>query len=299
MQTLVNLVSAGLGLAWVPASVMQLQRPGVVYRPLAGDVAAVRDQPGLARAGAAGGAALRRPCAVAGPGRAPAATIAGFQKTRSPLMLVHPQFDPVALQLGPVADPLVRPDLPGRLRPVPVAGRAARALAAGSPTPAGRARDIEDLLFYGVLGVVLGGRLGYVLFYKPGYYAAHPLEVLAVWKGGMSFHGGLLGVLAAMALFARSRGAPFLQVTDLIAPCVPTGPGVGAHRQLHQRRAVGPCGRPVAALGDGVPAVGHRRCRATRRSCTSSRSKACCCSCCCGGTRSKPRRDRARCRARS
>ena len=53
----------------------------------------------------------------------------------------------------------------------------------------------------------MGGRLGYVLFYKPGYYAANPLEVLAVWKGGMSFHGGLLGVLAAMALFARSAAA--------------------------------------------------------------------------------------------
>ena len=67
-------------------------------------------------------------------------------------------------------------------------------------------RDVEDLLFYGVLGVVVGGRIGYALFYKPGYYAAHPLEVLAVWQGGMSFHGGLLGVLAAMALFARTRG---------------------------------------------------------------------------------------------
>ena len=138
-------------------------------------------------------------------------------------MLVHPQFDPVALALGPVPDPLVRPDLPGRLRPVPLAGRAARALPAGWPQAGWTRRDVEDLLFYGVLGVVIGGRLGYVLFYKPGYYAAHPLEVLAVWKGGMSFHGGLLGVIAAMALFARTRGRTFLQVTDLIAPCVPTG----------------------------------------------------------------------------
>ena len=88
-------------------------------------------------------------------------------------------------------------------------------------------RDIEDLLFYGVLGVVLGGRLGYVLIYKPGYYAVHPLAVFEVWKGGMAFHGGLLGVITAMALFARTRGRQFLDVTDLIAPCVPLGLGSG------------------------------------------------------------------------
>jgi phosphatidylglycerol:prolipoprotein diacylglycerol transferase len=78
-------------------------------------------------------------------------------------------------------------------------------------------------MFYGVLGVILGGRLGYVLFYKPGYYAAHPLEIFAVWKGGMSFHGGLLGVLAAMLVGARLHQRRFLEVTDLIAPCVPLG----------------------------------------------------------------------------
>jgi len=84
-------------------------------------------------------------------------------------------------------------------------------------------RDVEDLLFFGVVGVVLGGRVGYALFYKPDHYLQHPLEILMVWKGGMSFHGGLLGVVLAMALFARLRKRPFLQVTDLIAPCVPTG----------------------------------------------------------------------------
>ena len=84
-------------------------------------------------------------------------------------------------------------------------------------------RDVEDLLFWGVVGVVLGGRIGYALFYKPGHYLANPLEILAVWKGGMSFHGGMLGVILAMVAYARSRGRPWLQVTDLIAPCVPTG----------------------------------------------------------------------------
>ena len=137
-------------------------------------------------------------------------------------MLVHPQFSPVAIQIGPVAihwyglTYLVAFGLflwlgAQRVKLVQFAARG------------WTRRDIEDLLFYGVLGVVLGGRLGYVLFYKFDHYAAHPLEIFAVWKGGMAFHGGLLGVLAAMALFARTRGRPFLEVTDLIAPCVPTG----------------------------------------------------------------------------
>ena len=137
-------------------------------------------------------------------------------------MLTHPQFNPVALALGPVQIhwygltyllafglflwlAIHRARLPWFVR-----------------TGWSR-RDVEDLLFWGVLGVVLGGRLGYTLFYKPAYYAAHPLEILAVWQGGMSFHGGMLGVIVAMALFARSRGRPWLEVTDLIAPCVPTG----------------------------------------------------------------------------
>jgi phosphatidylglycerol---prolipoprotein diacylglyceryl transferase len=84
-------------------------------------------------------------------------------------------------------------------------------------------RDVEDMLFYGVLGVVIGGRLGYAIFYKPGQYLANPLEIFMVWKGGMAFHGGLLGVIAAMALFARSRKRSFLNVMDVVAPCVPTG----------------------------------------------------------------------------
>ncbi len=88
-------------------------------------------------------------------------------------------------------------------------------------------RDVDDLLFYGVLGVVLGGRLGYVFFYKPAYYLSHPGEILAVWQGGMSFHGGLLGVLVALALFAWRRGFHFLEVGDVVAPCVPTGLAAG------------------------------------------------------------------------
>uniref|UniRef100_UPI0019542A6D prolipoprotein diacylglyceryl transferase family protein n=1 Tax=Escherichia coli TaxID=562 RepID=UPI0019542A6D len=79
-------------------------------------------------------------------------------------------------------------------------------------------QDVDDVLFYGVLGVVLGGRLGYCLFYKPDYYVSHLIEVRAVWNGGMSFHGGLLGVLLGLFLFARRRGRGFFEVSDLIAP---------------------------------------------------------------------------------
>jgi len=137
-------------------------------------------------------------------------------------MLVHPQFNPIALQIGPVAihwyglTYLVAFGLFLML---------ARIRVKRSPfVEAGwTARDIEDMLFYGVLGVILGGRLGYVIFYKASYYLGHPLEVFAVWKGGMSFHGGLLGVLVAMLVFGRMRHRRFLEITDLIAPCVPLG----------------------------------------------------------------------------
>lgn len=137
-------------------------------------------------------------------------------------MLVHPQFDPIAIQLGPVAihwyglTYLLAFGL--FLWLAGLRARQPRFAAAGW-----QRSDVEDLLFFGVLGVVIGGRLGYVLFYKPGYYAQNLFEVLAVWKGGMSFHGGLLGVVVAMWLFARWRQRHFLEVTDLIAPCVPTG----------------------------------------------------------------------------
>jgi phosphatidylglycerol:prolipoprotein diacylglycerol transferase len=88
-------------------------------------------------------------------------------------------------------------------------------------------RQLDDLLFYGVLGVIVGGRLGQVLFYEPAHYLSEPLQILAIWRGGMSFHGGLLGVLAAMWLYGRKTGRSFFQVTDFIAPLVPIGLGAG------------------------------------------------------------------------
>ena len=90
------------------------------------------------------------------------------------------------------------------------------------------ARDVDDLLFYGMIGVIVGGRLGHVIFYGPlSYYLANPLEIFAVWKGGMASHGGILGVIVAMAWFARSRGKSFLRVADFVVPLVPLGLGAG------------------------------------------------------------------------
>jgi len=135
-------------------------------------------------------------------------------------MLVHPQFDPIAFSLGPLSVrwyglmylvAFVLFVVLGRLH------------ARRRPELGWDAQGIDDLLMYGVIGVIVGGRLGEVLFFQPGYYLQHPGEILAVWKGGMSFHGGFLGVLVAMWLYGRRHGKGFWQVTDFIAPLVPTG----------------------------------------------------------------------------
>ncbi|MEQ8355138.1 MAG: prolipoprotein diacylglyceryl transferase [Kiloniellaceae bacterium] len=83
--------------------------------------------------------------------------------------------------------------------------------------------DFDDFLLWATLGVVLGGRLGYVLFYKPDYYLQNPLEILLIWQGGMSFHGGLLGVLTAIGLFARSRGVSYFTLSDIVGAATPIG----------------------------------------------------------------------------
>jgi len=139
-------------------------------------------------------------------------------------MLIHPDFDPIAIAIGPLAIRwyglmyLIAFGLfffLGRYR---------------ARNNAWRGVDyalIDDLLFLGVLGVILGGRLGYIMFYKPGHYLANPLEILAVWQGGMSFHGGLLGVLVAGWWTARKHKLPFLRLTDFMAPLIPAGLAAG------------------------------------------------------------------------
>ncbi len=139
---------------------------------------------------------------------------------------IHPDFNPIALEIGPLA---IRwyglMYLVAFVLFVVLARAQIRRphIAAQGWTK----QDIDDLMFYGLLGVILGGRIGYVLFYKAGYYAAHPLEALMIWQGGMSFHGGFLGVLAAAWLWARQRKFGFFQVMDVVAPCVPTGLAAG------------------------------------------------------------------------
>ena len=87
--------------------------------------------------------------------------------------------------------------------------------------------DLDDMLFYGMLGVVIGGRLGEVLFYRPEYFLHNPLEIFMVWHGGMSFHGGFLGVILAMYLWSRKAGRNLFDVLDFIAPLVPLGYAAG------------------------------------------------------------------------
>lgn len=89
------------------------------------------------------------------------------------------------------------------------------------------AEQIGDLIFYGALGVIIGGRVGYMLFYNSYQFFTQPWIVVKLWEGGMSFHGGLIGVILAMWLFARNVKKPFLQVTDFLAPLVPLGLGAG------------------------------------------------------------------------
>jgi phosphatidylglycerol:prolipoprotein diacylglycerol transferase len=167
-------------------------------------------------------------------------------------MLIHPQIDPVALQIGPLAvhwyglTYLVAFGLflflgSRRVKHQPYAAMTGAA--------AWSYKDVEDFLFMGVMGVVLGGRIGYCLFYKPGYYASHPLEVFFVWQGGMSFHGGMLGVAIATTLFCRRQKIPLLGFADRIAVVAPVGLGLGrianfANGELWGREA--PAGLPWA-----------------------------------------------------
>lgn len=145
------------------------------------------------------------------------------QSLQPAAMFVHPHFDPIALKIGPLAVRWYGLMYLLAFLLVLVLGRVRirQGLSALS------VRDLDDLLFSGMLGVILGGRLGYVLFYQFDHYLHAPLDAFKVWQGGMSFHGGLIGVIVAMALFARRRGFRFWDVADLIAPLVPLGLAAG------------------------------------------------------------------------
>ena len=130
----------------------------------------------------------------------------------------YPSFDPVALDLG-----FFQVRWYGLMYLIGLGLGWAIARIRAQRSPIWSAEKVDDLLFYVAAGVILGGRLGYVLFYNLSYYLQHPLEVFAVWHGGMSFHGGLLGVAVAIWLFHRKYQLPVLVIGDFIAPLVPLG----------------------------------------------------------------------------
>ena len=139
-------------------------------------------------------------------------------------MLVHPQFDPILFAIGPVAVrwyglmyvvAFVAFIMLGKLR-------VKRGLGGEID-----AKDVDDMLIWGVLGVILGGRLGYVLFDKPRYFMENPGEILQTWTGGMSFHGGFIGVMLAIALYCWLKKKRWLATMDFIAPLVPLGFAAG------------------------------------------------------------------------
>ena len=130
-----------------------------------------------------------------------------------------PEFNPIAFSIGPLAVHWY-----GLMYLLGFAffwalGR----LRAKDPWRQMTANDVEDILFYGVLGVILGGRLGFCLFYQPEWYLSHPLDLFKVWQGGMSAHGGIIGSILAICAFARIKGKTFFEVADFVAPLVPLG----------------------------------------------------------------------------
>jgi phosphatidylglycerol:prolipoprotein diacylglycerol transferase len=141
-------------------------------------------------------------------------------------MLIHPMPDPVALHLGPVSIHWYGLMYVLAFAMFILLGRV-RIKQPHIAAQGWKNEDIDDMLFYGMLGVVIGGRLGEVFFYQPAYFLANPLDIFKIWQGGMSFHGGFLGVMLAMALWARKTKRHVFDVYDFIAPLVPLGYAAG------------------------------------------------------------------------
>jgi phosphatidylglycerol:prolipoprotein diacylglycerol transferase len=135
------------------------------------------------------------------------------------LAIPYPAIDPVAVSFGPFA---IRWYALAYIVGLLIGWRYCLFLAERPPGLVRRV-DVDDFLVWATLGVVLGGRIGYVLFYKPGYYIEHPLEALYLWHGGMSFHGGALGVTLAIWLFARARGIAWFAFADIVCEAIPVG----------------------------------------------------------------------------
>ena len=134
-------------------------------------------------------------------------------------MIIHPQFDPVLISIGPLAIRWYALSYIVGFILFTILGR--RRIAQGNSVFT--KEMLDDFLTWGILGVILGGRIGYVLFYKFSDYLANPLDIFKVWEGGMSFHGGFLGVVVAMWLFGRKHNINILKLMDTVAPLVPLG----------------------------------------------------------------------------
>jgi len=164
--------------------------------------------------------------------------------------MLAPNIDPVAISLGPLKIHWYGlMYVLGLLALWFFASRRAK-----QPDSGWTAEQVGDFVFYGALGVILGGRLGYMLFYNLPHYIAHPLDVFKIWQGGMSFHGGLIGVLLAMLYFARKTGKTFFVVADFFAPWVPIGLGLGRlgnfiNHELWGRTTDGPWGMVFREAG--------------------------------------------------
>lgn len=135
------------------------------------------------------------------------------------LALPFPMIDPVLVEIGPFA---IRWYALAYIAGIVLGWLLARRLVA-LPSAVASREQLDDYVTWATLGIILGGRLGYVLFYRPGHFLVHPAEILAVWQGGMSFHGGMLGVILATLLFCRRQGIDPLGFGDRIAPVVPIG----------------------------------------------------------------------------
>ena len=139
-------------------------------------------------------------------------------------MLTHPEINPYIFKIGPIGPTWygLMYVLGFILAIVLLKRRASR-----NGWRNWKTDQVDDIVFTAMLGVILGGRLGYILFYKTSVIWTDPLQILKFWEGGMSFHGGLLGVLVAMYIYAKRQGRTFFELTDFIAPIVPPGLGFG------------------------------------------------------------------------
>ena len=141
-----------------------------------------------------------------------------------PLVIPYPHFDPVLVHIGPLA---IRWYALAYIFGILIGWVYARAIIRkdrlwGGPAPMSLVQ-FDDFLLWVTLGIILGGRIGYVLFYNLPHFAAHPLEIFQLWNGGMSFHGGFTGCVVAVVLFARSRGIPILSLGDVTCAVAPIG----------------------------------------------------------------------------